>query len=164
MGLFYLGMVALAIIFALIHLAITKEAKTAKVILGIFILYLIFFNVGLAGLWGFIGHVFYPDQTAHYIGWPPGSPFQFEVGMANLALGILGILCVWERGDFWLATSLSYFIFFFGAGLVHIWQVITKHNLFPGNSGAILYIDLILPIVLLILIMIHRRLSHTHHG
>src|SRR5262249_51982096 len=41
---------------------------------------------------GFIPRVFFPDQTARSIGWPTGSPFQFEVGLHDGAWGVLGFL------------------------------------------------------------------------
>jgi hypothetical protein len=49
--------------------------------------YLFLFPLGLQGLWGFVGHVFFPAQSAAAIGWPD-TPFQLEVGMANLGLGL----------------------------------------------------------------------------
>jgi hypothetical protein len=36
------------------------------------------------------------------IGWPPGNPFQFEVGVHDGAWGVLGFLCIWIGGLFWL--------------------------------------------------------------
>src|SRR6476659_8155319 len=32
------------------------------------------------------------DDVARSIGWPPGSPFQWEVGVADLGWGVLGVL------------------------------------------------------------------------
>ena len=49
-------------------------------------------NVGIAGILGFYQHAFNAAGTAEFIGWAPGSPFQFEVAVANLAFGVLGLL------------------------------------------------------------------------
>lgn len=50
------------------------------------------FIIGVAGsgIGGFIAHVFISDEVADSIGWNAGSPFQLEVGFANLAIGVLG--------------------------------------------------------------------------
>src|SRR5215471_15104156 len=52
--------------------------------------YLFLFPLGLLGLWAFIGHVFFDGQSAASIGWAP-SPFQYEVGVANLGLGLASL-------------------------------------------------------------------------
>jgi hypothetical protein len=52
--------------------------------------YLFIFPLGLLGLWAFAGHSFFPEQAAAAIGWTP-SPFQFEVGYANLGLGLVSL-------------------------------------------------------------------------
>jgi hypothetical protein len=41
-------------------------------------------------LWAAVSHLAFPALAAHYIDWQP-SPFQFEVGTADLAFGILGL-------------------------------------------------------------------------
>ena len=40
----------------------------------------------VTGLWAAVFHLFFPEVAAADIGWEP-SPFQFEVGMADLAMG-----------------------------------------------------------------------------
>jgi hypothetical protein len=65
-------------------------------------------------VFSFLGHFFFADQVAESIGWAIGSPFQREVAFANLAEGILGLMCLKWRGSFWLATIVSYSIFFWG--------------------------------------------------
>ena len=49
--------------------------------------YLFLFPLGVQGLWAFVGHVFFAEQSAASIGWAT-SPFQYEVGVANLGLGL----------------------------------------------------------------------------
>jgi hypothetical protein len=43
--------------------------------------------IGITGLWAGISHVFFPATAAAHIG-RQLSPFQFEVGMADLAIGV----------------------------------------------------------------------------
>lgn len=47
--------------------------------------------IGVTGLWAGIMHVFFPGIAAAYIGWQV-SPFQFEVGMADFAIGVTSCL------------------------------------------------------------------------
>jgi hypothetical protein len=62
-------------------------------VVHILLLYALVLGVGVIGLpLGFIPHVFFPDYAAQSIGWPTGSPFQFEVGVHDGAWGVLGFL------------------------------------------------------------------------
>jgi len=66
-----------------------------------FLLWFLVILVGLGSLYAFMGHAFAADEVARSIGWPTGNPFQFEAALHDLAIGILGVLCFWLRGDFW---------------------------------------------------------------
>jgi len=155
----FAGYAAATAILSLIHVVATKRERTASRIWGIILAYAILFFVGAQGLLGFYGHAFRPGETAEMIGWAAGSPFQFEVACTNLAFGILGIICLWMRANFRLATILGYSIFLLGAAVGHIHQLIAFDNKAPGNSGAILYADIIIPTVLLTLWVIQFVIS-----
>ncbi|NLV28203.1 MAG: hypothetical protein GXY48_13760 [Methanomicrobiales archaeon] len=116
--------------------------------------------VGLGGIWAFIGHTMFADNVAASIGWPSGNPFQQEVALANLAIGILGILSFRITGSFRVATIIAYSIFMFGAGIGHIWQIRTTGNMAVNNAGPILWMDLLVPLVLIILYLLGQHLKH----
>lgn len=122
--------------------------------------YLLFCNVGLMGLLGFYGHTFIADEIARKIGWPIGNPFQFEVAVANLSYGVLGVMCLRFRGLFWMATAIGNAIFLYGAAYGHIVQS-TQGDFEPYNVGAVLWIgDILIPsiyICLLFLYLLDRR-------
>ena len=102
--------------------------------LRLLLIYAFVFDVGAVGfLFGFIPHVFFADEAAKMIGWPAGSPFQFEVGLHDGAWGILGFLCVFIGGGFWLATAIGWSFFMFGAAWGHIQQVLVEGNYAPYN-------------------------------
>ena len=85
------------------------------------------------------------------------SPFQFEVALHNLAVGVLGVLCFWVRGDFWSATVIAFAVFGIGAAYGHIRDIRLSHNYAPGNAGPILYIsDILLPLQLIVLLVAYR--------
>ena len=51
-----------------------------------FLSWLLLLPVGVTALWAAVFHLFFPSVAAADIGWQV-SPFQFEVGMADLAIG-----------------------------------------------------------------------------
>ncbi len=105
-------------------------------------------NVGISALYAFMGHAFSSKKVAEYIGWPSGNPFQFEVAITNLSFGILGVLCIWFRDNFWIATVIGFSVFALGAAYVHIRDIIKNKNHSPGNAGPPLYSDILKPIFL----------------
>jgi hypothetical protein len=61
-------------------------------------------------------------------------PFQLEVGVANLAVGILGVVAMGRRDGFREATVIAAAVFGVGATVVHVMDVIESGNLAPGNT------------------------------
>ena len=124
----------LPVIIAVGHLALDSSSRSRERRLEIFLLYL--FGVGVAGsgIGGFFGHFFISDSVAESIGWPTGNPFQLEVGVANLAVGILGIVAMGRRDGFREATVIAATVFGVGATVVHVMDVIESGNLAPGNT------------------------------
>ena len=107
----------------------------------------------------FIGHTVFASSTAASIGWPAGNPFQTEVAVANLAVGVLGVLCYWLRDNFWVATVIANSIFQLGAAVVHINQIVVAHNYQPNNAGIVLYTDILVPLILIALLISQRYTS-----
>lgn len=140
---------SLAILVATVHYFLHKP----KHIIGLYLQYLILFCVGLQGIYAWYGHAFMPVQIAEQIGWPQ-SPFQFEVAVANLAFGVLGVLAFWFSIQFKLATVIGYCIFMFGAAFQHIVQM-GRGDYAQYNSGIFLYGgDIVIPgIILLFMIL-----------
>lgn len=106
-------------------------------------------QVGLAGLYAFFGHYFVPNRATGYIGWPADRSFQKEAGIANLAFGVLGILCFWLHGDFWLATGLGAIVFWLGAAIVHARELRKRCNVRISKVSALLLADVGMPVLLL---------------
>jgi hypothetical protein len=150
---------ALAAIAATGLIILKKRSGTAD-ILDAIVTSMMFFNVGLGGIFAFVGHAFMADRIAARIGWPAGSPFQFEVAVANLAFGVIGLISARLKGDFRFAVASGYAVFLVGAGVGHIRQIISKGNFSEYNAGVFLFIgDLFIPILLLVLVLVHRKLT-----
>jgi hypothetical protein len=114
-----------------------------------FLLGMLIGNVGLQALYAFLGHFFKSDEVAKGIGWPAGNPFQKEIAFTNLGYGILGIMCIWFRDGFWLATIIGKSIFLWGAGYIHVAEMKKKKNKNIFNAGPILYFDILFPFILI---------------
>ena len=150
------------IVLAGINILFSRQPKTGRNRLEIVTLYLLAVNVGIGGLLGFYGHVFMADEVARSIGWATGSGFQFEIGIANLAIGILGLLCIWLRGNFWLAAAINSLVFGLGAAFGHLRDIAIHQNLAVNNAGPILWIsDIFSPLLLISLVLILRKLDKT---
>jgi hypothetical protein len=117
--------------------------------------YLMLFPVGLIGLWAALGHLVFPAESARAIGWAT-SPFQSEVGAANLGVGLAGLYAAFSSWRARFATTLVVAGFLGGAGAVHIHEIIAAGNFAPGNAGPILVTDLLTPIALFGLLAITK--------
>jgi hypothetical protein len=113
--------------------------------------YLFLFPLGIQGVWAFIGHVFFPQQSAASIGWAP-SPFQYEVGVANLGLGLACIYAAFRGFEARVAAAIVAACFLLGAGIGHIRDIVATGNLAAGNAGPIMFTDFLTPIAILALL------------
>ena len=118
-------------------------------VINAFLFAFILSNIGLQGLFAFIGHFFKADEVARGIGWPTGSPFQREIAFANLAMGTLGIMSIWFRGNFWFAAIVARSVFSWGAAYGHIIDLKKRENISILNAGPVLYDDILLPFILI---------------
>jgi 4-amino-4-deoxy-L-arabinose transferase-like glycosyltransferase len=124
----------LPLIMAVGQLCLDKSSRSRERTLEILLLYLFGIGVAGSGIGGFFGHFFISDSVAESIGWPTGNPFQLEVGFANLAIGILGIIAMGRRDGFREATVIAVTVFGVGATVVHVSDTFETGNLAPGNT------------------------------
>lgn len=153
--------IVVAFVLATVHWSIRRKSCSREQVVDLYFMYFLFFTVGLIGGIGFVGHVFFANQTAKMIGWSPGSPFQFEVGFHDGAWAMLGILAIWLRGKFWLATALGWSFFMLGAAYGHVHQSVLHHDFAPYNAGIIVP-DFAVPVILLVLTFLKFRVFARH--
>jgi len=115
-----------------------------------------FLFVGLVGIYTFALHCFWPNIAAEGIGWA-NSPFQWEVGIANAAIGSLGLLAMKASRQFRLAVVVATSIWLWGDAAGHIYQMVAANNFAPGNAGPWFWTDVAGP---LLLIVIHVNNRH----
>lgn len=105
------------------------------------------YMIGWAGIGAGISHLFFGRKISQTIGFPK-SPYELEVGFADLAMGIVGVIAASFSPDYWLAIILVSSIFRIGCGFGHIRSIIKDRN-FAVNNTAILFVNFVVPAFLL---------------
>lgn len=147
---FGLFMFALAVCFIVLHKFIVR-AKVSDY--EIVYRWLALFPLGIANIYAFVIHAFYPEIADAAIGWSH-SPFEYEVAMADLAFGVLAILSFNASYGFRLAAIIGNVIFLMGDASQHVYLMLVQGNFNPGNAGSWLWLDdLILPLVMILCMM-----------
>jgi hypothetical protein len=106
--------------------------------------------IGGAGIGAGLAHVFYGPPVAASIGWEP-SPFQYEVGVANMGIGLAGVLASYHSHEYWLAVIIVATVFLWGAAIGHIREMVVAKNFAPNNAGFIFWTDILSPLFLIYL-------------
>jgi len=149
----------MALVAASVHLMLSSKRRSGAVsIVRTYLLHLLFIYVGLMGLFTAYYHVFRPVEASASIGWST-SPYEYEVGMADLTVGVLGVLCLVFREGFWLATAIAEAVWLLGDAVGHIKQMVANNNHAEYNSGIFLIFEVAMPVLILGLVFYHRRLS-----
>ena len=152
-GFFLRNLPAFLFVAALVFAALTRDRSgLAESMLG----WMLLLPIGVTGLWAGISHVFFPAMAAAHIGWQ-ASPFQFEVGMADLAIGVTACLAFWQDLPFRAAAVCAASIFLLGDAIGHIREMIVAGNFAPGHAGLPFYMDIICPTLAIILAIIAKR-------
>jgi len=112
--------------------------------------------IGVTGLWAGVSHIFFPAMAAAHIGWQV-SPFQFEVGMADLAIGVTACIAFWQDLSFKTAAVCAASVFLLGDAIGHIREIMVAGNFAPGNAGLPFYMDIICPTLAIILVIVAKR-------
>lgn len=140
-----------AVVGASIHLKVSHKPRVPGRTQEVFLVWFLGWTVGIGGVIGFMEHWLSPVQTAELIGWK-NSPFQYEVAIANLVPGVLGLLCLRYRDRwFWLATIIAESIWYLGDAAGHVWQWTARGNTAQGNIGGPFWGDVLTPVILILL-------------
>lgn len=104
--------------------------------------WVLFFAIGADALWAGLFHVLLPHTAAHFIGWQV-SPFQFEIGVADIALGIVAMAALWRPLAFRQAVALYAIVFYAGVAYGHVHEMFVAGNFAPGNFGVLFALTLV---------------------
>ena len=111
--------------------------------------------VGVGGVWAGFFHLTFPQMVAQSIGWQP-SPFQFEIGVADAAIGVAGIASFWRSLPFKAAVVLYIVLFNFGVAVGHVREAMAG-DFAPNNFGLLLVMTIAEMIILPILLWRARK-------
>jgi hypothetical protein len=143
----------IALLLALFKLSRLKKRTTAQTI-EVLLVYFMVSNIGIDALFGAYFQIFQAQQTAGMIGFT-FSPFEFEVAMANVGIGIAALLSIFWRGRYLLGPVIASTIFIYGAAYGHFVQA-AKGNTAPYNGGIFLWFgDIIIPTIIVILAILY---------
>ena len=144
-------MIPLPIILACVFLIIAFSIVAWKGFTKKRVLFAFLIATGCSLVFGGISHIFIPGLVAKNIGWNTCKEFQYEVGIANILVGIL-LICSFKFDNNWaLAAILASTIWGWGNGIGHIISYTKTKNKNAGNMGWILYCDFLIPLISIIL-------------
>lgn len=96
---------------------------------------------GVTGIWAGFFHMAFPQMAAQTIGWQV-SPFQFEIGVADMAMGITAVVAFWRSLPFKAAVVLYVVLFNAGVAAGHIRQAVEAGDYAPNNFGLLLVLTI----------------------
>ncbi|MFG3441951.1 DUF6790 family protein [Nonomuraea sp. NPDC047897] len=149
----FLGLVAGALVHPLVDRAPTRRTRRRVVELA-----LLWFVAGggVLGIIGGLSHIGpYAPEVADSIGFAH-SPFQWEVGWADIAVGLIGLLSIWNRGSFMTAAVIAMAVLYWGDAVGHVMQWVAHGNTAPNNVWTI-PTDILQPLVAVVLLVAYRR-------
>jgi hypothetical protein len=122
--------------------------------------WMLLLGIGVSYVWGGFFHVFFPDVAASSIGWA-NSPFQYEIGVADIAIGITAITSFWRSREFKAAVVAYIAVFSFGVTVGHVYQAIQASDYAPNNFGLLLLVTITEMIILPVALWITWRKEHS---
>lgn len=144
---------AILFIVAIVMAFIRRDGQNAA---ERFLSWILLLPIGATGLWAGVSHVFFPTMSAKFIGWQ-ASPFQFEVGMADFAIGVTACIAFWRDLEFKAAAVFAASIFLLGDAFGHVREMLLAGNFSPGNAGVPFYMDVVCPLLSLVLLGLASR-------
>lgn len=148
---------AVMLVLALLIAAVNPKHQSVP---GRFLAWILLLPIGVTGLWSGAFHIFFPGMASADIGWQ-ASPFEFEVGMADVAIGVTACAAFWQALSFKAAAVLVASVFLLGDAIGHIHQMLGAGNFSPGNAGVPFYTDIICPVVAIVLLIVESRRTST---
>jgi hypothetical protein len=157
---FTLTFLVLGFLVALVAISRALKPVTGALIVEKLLAWHVFFAIGVAYFYNFVMHVFFGEMAAAFIGWE-NSPFQFEVGTASLGFAVVGFFAAFRGFDARFAAVTGPAMFSFGAAVGHIRDMLATANFAPGNTGVVLYTDILIPVIGFVLLFLQWRYDHT---
>jgi hypothetical protein len=151
--LFVVGLIVAAVRILRMH-----RDRTPVTVSGIFLNTCVFWAIGCAQVVNFVMHSVFGDYAAKTIGWAQ-SPFQMELAISSLGVGVMAFLLYSDRSAFRgkVALVIATVIFGWGAALGHIYQMVVNHDYAVNNTGLLLFSDIAINAVGLAFVLWYAR-------
>lgn len=144
---FFLPIIAANIQISLFSLNTTPQKIDA------YLLNFLWIAVGVQGLFMGITQIFHGQRISDYYD-VAYSPFIKEMGYANIAFGVLGILCLFFNDLWWVATGIGYSIFVFSSAQGQIFSAVLRQNYSLANIGPTLWAKIFIPAIICVLFVL----------
>jgi hypothetical protein len=161
--LFVIGLIVAAVKIVRLH-----RERSSVAVSGTLLNTFVFWAIGCAEVVNFVMHSVFGDFAAKSIGWAQ-SPFQLELALSSLGIGVMGFLLYSDRNPFRAKAALviATVIFGWGAALGHVYQIVINHDYAVNNTGLLLYSDIAINAVGLAFVLWHalalRHATTTDH-
>jgi len=143
-----------ATIIAILHRISRRQISTAEIIYRWFVL----FPLGIAALYACLRHGMYSQITAAKLGWL-GGLFQYKVATANLGFGLIAVLSFNASFGFRLAAVLGNACWLWGDAFMRV----TKYYFTFTNAASGFWLDVFLPIILLLCLLSIKRQEKRYY-
>lgn len=125
-----------------------------------FLNWLLLLSIGVESTWGGFFHVFFPHIASAQIGWEP-SPFEFEIGISDMALGLTAIASFWRSLSFKSAVVAIATLSYAGVLIGHVQQAMAG-DFSPDNMGILQAITLLHVILMPTLLYLSWKARPEH--
>lgn len=143
----------LATVVAILHKLARRQMSTSEIIYRWFVL----FPLGIAGLYACMRHGLYSNITAVKIGWL-GGLFEYKVASASLGFGLIALLSFNASFGFRLAAVIGNTCWLWGDAYMRI----TKYYFTFTNAASGFWLDLFLPVLLLLCLLSIKRQQRNY--
>ena len=158
----YIIFLSLGTLLFFLHIFFSKKNYSALDKAELFLLYQLVFTVSLTSFLAFYGLNFMGQYVADITNWP-ACPFEELLGNVNFSYGVLGFLCIWIRGNFWVAVVLGQSIWLLADAVTHIKDMVKNNNYSSGNVGIPLIMAIAIPIYLLAALGVYEYLKRKEN-
>jgi hypothetical protein len=144
------------LIVAAVRILRMRDNRSPVAVSGTFLNTFVFWAIGCAQVVNFVMHSVFGDYAAKTIGWAQ-SPFQMELALSSLGVGVMAFMLYSERSAFRgkVALVIATVIFGWGAALGHIYQMVANHDYAVNNTGLLLFSDIAINAVGLAFVLWH---------
>jgi hypothetical protein len=146
----------MGLIVAAVRILRMRDGRSHVAASGTLLTTFVFWAIGCAQVVNFVMHSVFGDYAAKTIGWAQ-SPFQMELALSSLGVGVMAFLLYSERSAFRgkVALVIATVIFGWGAALGHIYQMVANHDYAVNNTGLLLFSDIAINAVGLAFVLWH---------